>query len=742
MKVAVNKNCRNKENPQLVAKGWKNVYVDLRWLLGWVGAGYGWCATHFSGRHRKAENAEGSNMVVIDFDGDTTLRAFWATDTAEQWCGATYTSASHTESEHRFRAIFPLEKELETAAEHRGAYWLIVNRLLLELGLDKLNDNCGQKPERLWYGNTGTTVEHRPSNCVPGFLLEDISYEESTDFQPTTATARDIQRCQWLLQNFLRPSDDGEYESYFVPLMAACAGVGGELWDHWVHWVRRGHHGHKPENTRPSKWKGLGNHAGHTTLYRLAKEQDADWTKRLPPELSFSQTGNAAGYSEVDPVVDIDAVLDKSKLMNQPSNVIDFPEPVPDTEAAPKKRGRPKKSSSDAAAERENDVKQVKDILKNLRRNELTNTIEYTDPTGKEVLMQGNDLDLMTTKLACEYGVFIPEARVKAAVQYAASKNTYCPIRKYLDKCAEEHKPHLQWENIGEVFLGNTHNVATVAMQRLMIGAVARAYNPGCSMSWLPILVGHQGAGKSQFSRNLVPDTLFAEITAGIEQLSKEMYRLHVGWLLELPEIDQYFNARNIENFKNLVTTRCDEVRFPYASLPTKLNRRFVLIGTTNRNQFLVDSTGNRRFVPLEVAPGFEIPWQKLALERDQLWAAAVVAYRRGDLYEFTAGEIAAMSEYIQQFGDPDPWTELITEYLNSREECTAAEILTKALALDHDRQGQRESRRVVEVLQSLGWRRKQTTRKDKITGKRKSVRLWVRPEDDPLDEGHIMQDF
>ena len=54
----------------------------------------------------------------------------------------------------------------------------------------------------------------------------------------------------------------------------------------------------------------------------------------------------------------------------------------------------------------------------------------------------------------------------------------------------------------------------------------------------------------------------------------------------------------------------------------------------------------------------------------------------------------------------------------------------------------QRESRRAVEVLQSLGWRRKQTTRKDKITGKSKSVRLWVRPEEDPLDESHIMQDF
>ena len=42
-------------------------------------------------------------------------------------------------------------------------------------------------------------------------------------------------------------------------------------------------------------------------------------------------------------------------------------------------------------------------------------------------------------------------------------------------------------------------------MQRMMIGAVARAYKPGESMSWLPILVGAQGVGKSMFARNLVP---------------------------------------------------------------------------------------------------------------------------------------------------------------------------------------------------------------------------------------------
>ena len=419
-------------------------------------------------------------------------------------------------------------------------------------------------------------------------------------------------------------------------------------------------------------------------------------------------------------------------------NVIEF-EPLPDTQQV-KRKGRPKKSDDDMAKQRENDVDKVKEILHDLRKNELTGAIEYTDHLGKTIVLQGQDLDLMTTKLACENGVFIPEQRIKSAIQYAAQRNQYCPIRRYLDHCAAHAKPHTQWDSIGKEFLGNPHNIATLAMQRMMIGAVARAYNPGCSMSWLPILVGAQGVGKSMFSRNLVPQSLFSEITTPLETLMKEQYRLHVAWLLELPEIDNYFNTRNIENFKNLITTRTDEVRFPYASLPSKLARRFVLIGTTNRNQFLVDSTGNRRFVPLEVGGGFQIPWKKLVEERDSLWAAAVQAYRDGVGYEFNSGEIAAIAEYIQEFGDPDPWMDKIATYVAIREEVTAAEVLTKALELDPRSQGRREGRRVADVLQSMGWRRLVTSRKD-ANGKSKSIRIWQRPKDEPLDD-HILNDF
>ena len=86
-------------------------------MVTWLGSGYGWCATT-SMAGTASENAVGSNVVVIDFDGDTSLR-FWSTDTARQWCAATYTSASHTEQEHRFGPPIPLARQLNSSAEHR-----------------------------------------------------------------------------------------------------------------------------------------------------------------------------------------------------------------------------------------------------------------------------------------------------------------------------------------------------------------------------------------------------------------------------------------------------------------------------------------------------------------------------------------------------------------------------------------------------------------------------------------------
>ena len=84
--------------------------------------------------------------------------------------------------------------------------------------------------------------------------------------------------------------------------MAACAGVGGDLFDNWVDWVLRGHHGEKDENTKPFKWRGLGKHSGPAKLYSLAKNKIVTGHHGYRPELRFGAVGSAVGYTEFDAI--------------------------------------------------------------------------------------------------------------------------------------------------------------------------------------------------------------------------------------------------------------------------------------------------------------------------------------------------------------------------------------------------------------------------------------------------------
>ncbi len=377
--------------------------------------------------------------------------------------------------------------------------------------------------------------------------------------------------------------------------------------------------------------------------------------------------------------------------------------------------------------DRQQDIAILRKVLPDLRMNTLTNKVEYgtrTDP----IVLSGDDVECLTVQLAMEHSVFIPEQRMRSAVRWSAKNNRYCPIKRYLMECAYSGQEFSQWEKLGEYLTGNSDPIVTKALQKFLVGAVARAYRPGCSMSWVPIFIGKQGCGKSQLLRKLVPENLFAEMTSSLDQINKEAYRLHISWILELPEIDNYFKDRNIEIFKNLITTQIDETRMPYSSMPISLPRAFVMAGTSNRSEIFVDPTGNRRFMPIEIPMGFETPWRKLPDVRMQIWCSAMRAYERGMGWEITAEDLSYLEDYVQQFNVVDPWEQLIGSYLADKTEVTTTDVLINALDFAPQVLSQRDTRRCGSVMQQLGWRRQTTSRKDPMTGKSKSIRIWIRP--------------
>lgn len=754
LKLSLNDNCVDKTDPHKLAKGWKPVEEDVDYLMKWVGKGWGWCATHFAGAHRKEANALCSNLIAVDVDGDCTLDDFWATQTAKDWCLCTYTSASHSDEEHRFRALFPLGRELvfptytnrdgdevANVAEHIGAYWLIVNRLLGELGLERLKDNSGEKPERLWYGSRKREVRKNPdATPVPEVLLENIGDEHDiTELESRDVSPEDVERCKWVL-TWLAPSEDSDdnpdrdYNNYFVKVMAACASMGADMWDAWEAWAKKGHHARKEGNLKRFKWKTMGK-SGPGALYALAKKQrGTNWTDGLEPRLRFKPQMEP---SEPAPTMDI-----PKEQQPPPGNTTNKPEPTPQVPDSKPKRGRAAKSDEELADQRATDVEKVQQHLPGLRRNVMTWDIEYQHE-GRFFPLAGDWGDTLTNTLCIQHKVYIPEARMKCAVKTAASFNQVCPVQEYLKSCKGK-TPYEGWNSLGKIFLGNDDPLANKALQRVLIGAVARAMDPGCPMDWLPVLVGGQGVGKTAFVSNLAPNDFFVEMTAPLEKLISEPYRMHRGWVVEFGEIDKYFAPKYSSDFKLLISTKVDQVRRNYEE-PTSMKRRFVILGTTNKSQFLVDATGNRRFIPIEVGDSHVVPIDELKQHRDNIWAAAMDAYNAGQTWLFAKEEVGQLQEHIMRFNNDDPWQDTIKEHLCNRRITQVENIrdlLTSALGISVENQSRKESNRAIDVMQSLGWSRRKTTVGSSKDGSRRTARVWEPPDDWNCDDVSIDNDF
>ena len=385
--------------------------------------------------------------------------------------------------------------------------------------------------------------------------------------------------------------------------------------------------------------------------------------------------------------------------------------------------GRPPKSTDTVAQEKVADIEKIRDLGIDFSKNLMTNQVEFLGGNGHTAVLEGDRLSWLGSDLAMRFGASLPDARLKPAVQFLANENAYDPRIQFLERCREEYEPSDGIHSIATDYLGNTSPIANDAMMRMMVGAVARAYEPGCSMSWLPILISAQGRGKSMFAKSLVPIEMFAEMNSDLNTLVKESYRLHSGWILELPEIDQFFKPSHAEVLKNLITLQVDEIRRPY-ELPTKAKRGFIFIGTSNEHQLLVDSTGNRRFVPIRIPNTFDIPWRLLQEKRGGLWSAAVQLYRDGQQWEYTSGQLVELSAYQDDFLERDSWFDAVVSYISNKKMVTTADILRTAIDLGLDKVNNGHQRRVGRVMRSLGW--ENTSRK--VNGK--STRVWIRTDE------------
>lgn len=291
---------------------------------------------------------------------------------------------------------------------------------------------------------------------------------------------------------------------------------------------------------------------------------------------------------------------------------------------------------------------------------------------------------------------------VHQAVDLRAQECAFHPVKEYLTG--------LRWDGVKRLgtwlstYLGAETSPYSHAIGTMFLTAcVARIFDPGCKVDYMPVFEGPQGARKSTacailggqwFSDNL-PD-----VTA-----DKDVSQHLVGkWIIEISELSAMSKAESA-TLKAFISRPVERYRPTYGRKEIIQPRMCCFVGSTNENTYLRDETGGRRFWPVKVGT---VDTDALARDRDQLFAEAVAAYRSGGRWwpntEFERQHIAP--EQDQRFV-ADVWEDNIRAFLVNKETVLVGQVARECLMLEIKQIGRAEQHRITTILRHLQWDRR-----------------------------------
>jgi predicted P-loop ATPase len=289
----------------------------------------------------------------------------------------------------------------------------------------------------------------------------------------------------------------------------------------------------------------------------------------------------------------------------------------------------------------------------------------------------------------------------RQAVDLVGDNRRFHPVREYLDRLAWDGTQRI--DTWASTYLG----AATLAYHArvgamFLISMVARIYEPGCKVDHLIVLEGEQGELKST-ACGLLGGQWFSDHLPEVTSGKDVSQHLRGKWLIEVSEMHAMGRVEAAQ-LKSFITRTHERYRPSYGYKEVIEPRMCVFVGTTNKDAYLRDETGGRRFWPVKIGT---IKIDELRADRDQLFAEAVKLYRAKVPWwpdkNFEREEIMP-----QQAGryEADTWEENIGAYLKDKTRVLIGEVARQALFLETPRIGTHDQRRIAAVLGLLGWHR------------------------------------
>jgi len=273
----------------------------------------------------------------------------------------------------------------------------------------------------------------------------------------------------------------------------------------------------------------------------------------------------------------------------------------------------------------ENDPKLSKTIGYNqfASRIELLRDLPWRSMDGNSYWLDSDDAALRHY-LERFYGIS-HTGKTMDALSVIVEQNKFNPVKEYLNGLTWDGTKRLDTLFI-DYFGAEDHEYTRAATRKMMCAAVARIFNPGCKFDYMLLMIGKQSLGKSYFIK-MLGGKWYSDSLASVT--GKEAYEQLQGvWLIEMGELSAAKKA-DVDALKHFITKQEDIFRAAYGRRTEAHPRQCIFLGTTNDYECLRDTTGGRRFWPINVGKGKNDMWKDLNV--DQVWAEAVQAFNAGE---------------------------------------------------------------------------------------------------------------
>lgn len=217
-------------------------------------------------------------------------------------------------------------------------------------------------------------------------------------------------------------------------------------------------------------------------------------------------------------------------------------------------------------------------------------------------------------------------------------------FEKLLKTIKTEHSEYFKW-----------------AFKKWLVAFIACALEEDVSNHAMLILVGKQGIGKSTWCKNLLPPELKYYFYSGMFSPNDKDHLAYLSdkLIINVDELSGY-NKKTLDSFKEIISKADYSIRRPYGRRNSNFIRRASFIGSSNNNDILIDLTGNRRFLCVEV----ESIDYSTKINYDALYSEMYKLYSEGFKYWFDEEDILQIEKQNENFAKRSVEEDIILNYV------------------------------------------------------------------------------